>query len=117
MADDQVDMAKAKMHSTFGQAIETGKRCVFLQMFNDVFSNLWMVRMNAQNILLTHFSARYPKMPPSVYERQPGDPVIALAFDHANIKIGDMWKMGKYACAIEQSFNDIADIEGEEPDN
>ncbi|KAJ8585232.1 hypothetical protein M405DRAFT_773220 [Rhizopogon salebrosus TDB-379] len=98
MADDQVEMARAKMHSTFGQAIETGKR------------------MNAQNILLTHFSARYPKMPPSVYERQPGDPVIALAFDHANIKVGDMWKMGKYARAIEQSFTDIADIEGEEPD-
>jgi ribonuclease Z len=75
-----------------------------------------MVRMNAQNILLTHFSARYPKMPSSVYECQPGDPVIALAFDHANIKIGDMWKMGKYARAIEQSFTDIADIEGEEPD-
>jgi ribonuclease BN (tRNA processing enzyme) len=28
MADDQVEMARAKMHSTFGQAIETGKRCV-----------------------------------------------------------------------------------------
>jgi ribonuclease Z len=85
-------------------------------LFIDVQSNLSMVRMNAQNILLTHFSARYPKMPPSVYERQPGDPVIALAFDHANIKVGDMWKMGKYARAIEQSFTDIADIEGEEPD-
>ena len=28
MADDQVEMARAKMHSTFGQAIDTGKRCV-----------------------------------------------------------------------------------------
>lgn len=98
MANDQVDMARAKMHSTFGQAIDIGKS------------------MNAQNILLTHFSARYPKMPPSVSERQAGDPVVAFAFDHANIKIGDMWKMGAYARAIEQSFIDIADIEGEEPE-
>ncbi|KAG1876634.1 hypothetical protein DFJ58DRAFT_865981 [Suillus subalutaceus] len=96
MANDQVEMARAKMHSTFGQAIDIGKS------------------MNAQNILLTHFSARYPKMPPSVSERQAGDPVVAFAFDHANIKIGDMWKMGAYARAIEQSFIDIADIEGEE---
>ncbi|KAG0701177.1 hypothetical protein DFH29DRAFT_831788 [Suillus ampliporus] len=96
MANDQVEMARAKMHSTFGQAIDIGKR------------------MNAQNILLTHFSARYPKMPPSISERQAGDPVVAFAFDHANIKIGDMWKMGVYARAIEQSFIDIADIEGEE---
>ncbi|KAG2355809.1 hypothetical protein BDR07DRAFT_1425171 [Suillus spraguei] len=98
MANDQGEMALAKMHSTFGQAIGIGKS------------------MNAQNILLTHFSARYPKMPPSVSERQAGDPVVALAFDHANIKIGDMWKMSAYARAIEQSFIDITDIEGEEPE-
>lgn len=98
MANDQVEMARAKMHSTFGQAVDIGRS------------------MNAQNILLTHFSARYPKMPPSVSERQAGDPIVAFAFDHANIKIGDMWKMGAYARAIEQSFIDIADIEGEEPE-
>lgn len=98
MANDQVEMARAKMHSTFGQAIDIGKS------------------MNAQNILLTHFSARYPKMPPSVSERQAGDPVVAFAFDLANIKIGDMWKMAAYAGAIEQSFTDITDIEGEEPE-
>ncbi|KAG1723801.1 hypothetical protein EDB19DRAFT_1915912 [Suillus lakei] len=98
MANDQVEMARAKMHSTFGQAIDIGKS------------------MNARNILLTHFSARYPKMPPSISERQAGDLVVAFAFDHANIKIGDMWKMGAYARAIEQSFIDIADIEGDEPE-
>lgn len=26
MADDQVDLAKKKMHSTFGQAIDVGRR-------------------------------------------------------------------------------------------
>jgi ribonuclease Z len=69
-----------------------------------------MYSMNAQNILVTHFSARYPKMPPSVSEHQAGDPAVAFAFDHPNIKIGDMWKTDAYARAIEQSFIDIADI-------
>ncbi|KAF9220720.1 hypothetical protein BS17DRAFT_797508 [Gyrodon lividus] len=92
MADDQVEMAAAKMHSTVGQAIDIGKR------------------MNAQNILLTHFSARYPTMPPSVMTtHKPGDPTLALAFDHANIKIGDMWKLNVYMKAIEQSFVDLED--------
>ncbi|KAH7921559.1 hypothetical protein BV22DRAFT_1038537 [Leucogyrophana mollusca] len=90
MADDQVEMARAKMHSTFGQAIGIGKS------------------MKAQNILLTHFSARYPKMPPpSVLATDgPDDPTLALAFDMANIRIGDMWKMNAYMGAIEQSFID-----------
>ena len=34
---------------------------------------------------------------------------MALAFDHANITIGDMWKMNLYLPAIAQSFNDIDD--------
>ncbi|KAF9239242.1 hypothetical protein BU15DRAFT_88045 [Melanogaster broomeanus] len=59
------EMAAAKMHSTVGQAIDIGNR------------------MNARNILLTHFSARYPTMPPYVMTKhQPGDPTLALAFDH-----------------------------------
>ncbi|KAH7911176.1 hypothetical protein BJ138DRAFT_1151318 [Hygrophoropsis aurantiaca] len=90
MADDQVEMAKAKMHSTFGQAIGIGKS------------------MKAQNILLTHFSARYPKMPPpsALKTEGPNDPVLALAFDMANIKLGEMWKLSAYMAAIEQSFID-----------
>lgn len=67
-------------------------------------------RMKARNILLTHFSARYPNVPPSVVtERNRGDPTVALAFDHADIKIGEMWKMNAYIKAIEQSFTDLED--------
>jgi ribonuclease Z len=72
-------------------------------------------RMNAENILLTHFSARYPKMPPSglptpsTNDDSSREPILALAFDHANITIGDMWKMNLYLPAIAQSFNDIDD--------
>ncbi|KAG8216533.1 hypothetical protein J3R82DRAFT_6675 [Butyriboletus roseoflavus] len=92
MADDQAEMAAAKMHSTVGQAIEIGRR------------------MKARNILLTHFSARYPNIPPSIVtEHNPGDPTLALALDHANIKIGEMWKMNAYIKAIQQSFTDLED--------
>jgi ribonuclease BN (tRNA processing enzyme) len=31
MANDQIEMARAKMYSTFGQAMDIGKRCVTLQ--------------------------------------------------------------------------------------
>lgn len=118
--------------------------------------------MFAENILLTHFSARYPKLPPPAApttlsgvdalelaaEPDPVDgrcvaesenihrslgpaafpqritdngeqrtshwePVIALAFDHADYKIGEMWKFGYYVKAFEQTFSDMA---GEEED-
>lgn len=84
--------------------------------------------MNAENILLTHFSARYPKMPPTgmpsaeskVSEslaagRQ--EPVVALAFDNANLTIGNMWKLNFYLPAVEQTFKDTAcEVEEEEED-
>jgi ribonuclease Z len=97
MADDQADMAARKAHSTFGQAVAVG------------------TSMKAETILLTHFSARYPKLPsgtmapPSTGKQRGHNPVIALAFDHANMRIGDMWKMGYYMPAIEQSFSDTVE--------
>ncbi|KAG6839604.1 hypothetical protein C0991_000997 [Blastosporella zonata] len=99
MADDQEEMAAQKAHSTFGQALDIGRR------------------MRAQHVLLTHFSARYPKMPPSAFQRpRNGDfrPVVALAFDHANFKIGDMWKASYYLRALEQSFRETVAEEGDE---
>ncbi len=74
--------------------------------------------MRAQNVLLTHFSSRYPTMPrysASSPKRDGTDhqPTIALAMDHACIRVGDLWKMATYLPAIEQSFKDIAD-EGDE---
>ena len=38
---------------------------------------------------------------------------VALAMDHACIRVGDLWKMAAYIPAIAQSFEDIAD-EGDE---
>ncbi|KAI6010112.1 hypothetical protein EDC04DRAFT_3072447 [Pisolithus marmoratus] len=92
MADDEADKARAKMHSTVGQAIDIGKK------------------MNAYSTLLTHFSARYPTMPQSMLTSyEPGEPIVALAFDHANVRIGDMRKMQAYMPAIEQSFTELDD--------
>lgn len=91
--------------------------------------------MNAQTILLTHFSARHPKIPMSVLEmtappspdlRSNGGggsprpkstyapkPTIALAFDQSSMRIGDMWKMKHYLPALEQNYKDTVAIEGE----
>jgi len=70
--------------------------------------------MRAQNVLLTHFSSRYPTMPRYFASSPKGDgvehqPTVALAMDHACIRLGDFWKMAMYIPAIEQSFRDIGD--------
>jgi ribonuclease Z len=121
MADDQVEMARAKGHSTFGQAVGIGRRYVLQRPLLDVPDFLWS-SMNAEKVLLTHFSARYPKLPPSAKQRsvssQDGrgrrDPVLALAFDQARIRIGDMWKLNHYLPAIEQSFLDTREEDDDE---
>ncbi|KAI9444283.1 hypothetical protein H4582DRAFT_1920585 [Lactarius indigo] len=99
MGDDQEEMAHAKAHSTISQAIDVAKR------------------MRAQNVLLTHFSSRYPTMPRYYGSPKSDDgdykPTVALAMDHACIRVGDLWKMATYIPAIAQSFDDITD-EGEE---
>ncbi|KAI0058634.1 hypothetical protein BV25DRAFT_1212589 [Artomyces pyxidatus] len=99
MGDDQEEMAHRKAHSTIGQAINIGKQ------------------MHAENVLLTHFSSRYPHMPE--YLAQPHEdgvaagPTVALALDHARTRVGDLWKMPLYFRAIEQSFWDTKE-EGDE---
>ncbi|KAI9511638.1 hypothetical protein F5148DRAFT_993525 [Russula earlei] len=100
LGDDQEEMAHAKAHSTISQAIDVAKR------------------MRAQSVLLTHFSSRYPTMPQYFASSPKGDnadqgPAIALAMDHACIRVGDLWKMSTYIPAIGQSFRDMAE-EGDE---
>lgn len=95
-----------------------------------------MVRMRAENVLLTHFSSRYPHMPdyisespvpsrpssptsssPSIPTRNrkgsDNSPAVAIALDHARLRVGDMWKMQLYLKAIEKSFWDVRE-EGDE---
>jgi ribonuclease Z len=75
--------------------------------------------MRAQNVLLTHFSSRYPTMPQYVASSPKSDGTehrltIALAMDHACIRVGNLWKMATYFPAIRQSFMDISDEADEE---
>ncbi|PPQ90050.1 hypothetical protein CVT25_006290 [Psilocybe cyanescens] len=102
MADEEAEMAKKKNHSTIGQAIAEGKK------------------MSAKNIVLTHFSARYPKMPPYLTRRTPTPSdfatqnVVVPTFDHTNLTIGDMWKMQFYLSSVNCNFSDTFDQDEDE---
>ena len=41
-------------------------------------------------------------------------PVLALAFDHLNLTIGNMWKLNYYLPAVEQSFRDTVESDDAE---
>ena len=70
------------------------------------------LRMNAQNILLTHFSARYPKMPPSQKDTSGTNaPTIALALDHLRVPLHSLWKINMYLPAIEHAYADVVELE------
>ena len=71
--------------------------------------------MRAQKLLLTHFSARYPGMPPRQAEAS-GGPLIGLAFDYPRIRLGDMWKLNAYLPAIQHTLDEIGDDEPMEID-
>ncbi|GAA5968545.1 hypothetical protein JCM11641_007673 [Rhodosporidiobolus odoratus] len=83
--DDMPEVAEAKGHSTFGQAIDVA------------------TRMQARHLLLTHFSARYPKLPPvSTYTSTTSHrPVIATAFDLMTLALSDFWRVEKYRDAMD----------------
>ncbi|KAI0076534.1 hypothetical protein K474DRAFT_1644863 [Panus rudis PR-1116 ss-1] len=93
MSDEQVEEARVKAHSTFGQAVSIGKQ------------------MEAQNILLTHFSARYPKLPP---QSALHDTSWAIAMDHAKIPLGDITKLRVYMPAIRRVLDEVLDGDEEE---
>ncbi|GBE87655.1 hypothetical protein SCP_1103320 [Sparassis crispa] len=91
LGDDEAEMARDKAHTTTGQAIDIGKM------------------MNAENILLTHFSARYHMLLPPTpdTQRHAQSPVIAMASDHSRVRIGDMWKLNTYLPAMEANTTDV----------
>ncbi|KZT10496.1 uncharacterized protein LAESUDRAFT_810112 [Laetiporus sulphureus 93-53] len=101
LADGQEDLALAKKHSTFSQARKIGEQ------------------MKAENLLLTHFSARFPKImlgDDGKIDELP-HPTLALAVDHVRFVIGDMWKLGVYSRAVEGTiFETNAEEGGDEDD-
>ncbi|TKY89791.1 hypothetical protein EX895_001088 [Sporisorium graminicola] len=103
LEDGELEMAIGKGHSTFGEAIRVGHK------------------MGAHNILLTHFSQRYPKMARSSLfalgeqADQGGKNVpIALAFDMVTYPLSQFSKIQGYTPAMEALF--AADTEGEDED-
>ncbi len=70
--------------------------------------------MNAENILLNHFSARYPKLPS--FGDTDETRVIVHAFDHANLTIGNMWKLKHYLPAVIKSMKDTEDEDDQKLD-
>ncbi|XP_054731116.1 ribonuclease Z, mitochondrial [Anastrepha obliqua] len=77
MEDDLIDEAKQKMHSTISQAIAQGRE------------------MQAQHIILTHFSQRYAKLPRMqqlVGGKEEADEMcnVAIAFDNMQVTLGDL---------------------------
>jgi ribonuclease Z len=68
--------------------------------------------MGAKNTLLTHFSARYPRLTPRSQARAPGP--LMLATDGASVRIGDMWKMPLYTPAVREVISALTAGEEEE---
>jgi len=66
--------------------------------------------MGAKKVLLTHFSARYPKIPLGVSEYANKELAhgleVGVAFDHLHMPLGQFWKMRHYLPALEALFND-----------
>lgn len=75
--------------------------------------------MKAQHLLLTHFSARYPKLPPVLRRSDSSDdtdafePTVAIAFDLATIRLDEFWKMERYREAMDLLFAWDEDAEEE----
>ncbi|KAL1407583.1 hypothetical protein Q8F55_007016 [Vanrija albida] len=93
LEDDKPEVALAKGHSTFGQAIDVGKQ------------------MNAKYTILNHFSQRYPKIPklPIATEEAEGGIAssVAISFDFMSLRAADTWKVAHYTDAM--SLLEVAD--------
>jgi ribonuclease Z len=86
--------------------------------------------MQAKNCLLTHFSARYPKLPPltpalpslaispsSSPSPESIEPIVAIAFDMATLRLDEFWKVQRFGEAMRGLFKeDEGDGEGEGDD-
>lgn len=63
--------------------------------------------MEARHCLLTHFSARYPKLPPlDTKEEGETEPIVAVAFDLMTLRLDEFWKMDKYSAALTTLFDE-----------
>lgn len=109
--DELVHEAKAKKHSTAGEALDVARK------------------MEARRVLLTHFSQRYPKMQAPVLdelentEQQGGKKgkkdrmVVLYAFDYMRVKLGEFKMAERFLPALRELYGELESEEGEEPDD
>ncbi|KAL2916967.1 hypothetical protein HK105_203399 [Polyrhizophydium stewartii] len=89
--DDMQAEAVKKKHCTIREAIQVG------------------TAMQAQNLLLTHFSQRYPKLPnvdaaPSDGNNPAHLPTIGVAFDLMTVPMPEFWKLPHMVPALQALF-------------
>lgn len=100
LEDEKPDVAEAKGHSTFGQAIDVGRE------------------MGAKFVILNHFSQRYPKVPKLASESSEAAsegaqrPDVAISFDLMSLRAADTWKMQHYMDAVGLMYASEAAEEG-----
>lgn len=83
--DDKQDHAKAKKHSTMGEALGVARN------------------MKARRTLLTHFSQRYSKSGSLRQDRVEGEEnSVLLAFDFMRVRLGDFQKAACYIPAVQR---------------
>ncbi|KAM0263026.1 hypothetical protein ACHAQJ_001404 [Trichoderma viride] len=90
--DDKQDHAKAKKHSTMGEALGVARE------------------MRARRTLLTHFSQRYSKSDSLRRDRVEGvEHDVLLAFDFMAVKLGDFQKAACYLPSVQRFMEKLAD--------
>ncbi|EGR48534.1 Hypothetical protein TRIREDRAFT_61701 [Trichoderma reesei QM6a] len=90
--DDKQDHAKAKKHSTMGEALGVARE------------------MAARRTLLTHFSQRYSKSDSLRRERVEGvEHDVLLAFDFMAVRLGDFQKAACYLPSVQRFMEKLAD--------
>ncbi|KAJ3102173.1 Zinc phosphodiesterase ELAC protein 2 [Phlyctochytrium planicorne] len=69
--------------------------------------------MNAKNVLLTHFSQRYPKLP-KLPEASATDTMrIGIAFDSMRVKVDDFWKLPRLMAPLRILWKEMEENEKE----
>ena len=92
--DNYQEEAKIKRHCTTSEALDIARR------------------MQAKNVLLTHFSQRYPKLPTFLFDssRDSSHQQLGIGFDLLQCKLKDFWKLAHYNAAIKELFKDEEEI-------
>ncbi|PUU74300.1 beta-lactamase-like protein [Tuber borchii] len=93
--DELLPEAIAKKHSTTSEAINAGKE------------------MGAKNIILTHFSQRYPKLPILSAAEENG-PEVLVAFDLCRVRLGDVKRFGTFIPALKELYEEADEEKIEE---